>query len=383
MSDSLSADRGGAKAVSLPRPAVQPPPRLSPSTRRAYQGEWDRFADWCTATGRPILPTDPEAVAVYLEENPAAPATQARRIAAINRLHLEHGHPAPGHDPAIIDELNALRSRSSERPAPARPSRDAVESVLRLLPNRGWPAGFFGRRDRCLLLLSQIGGLSHTEIRASRLGDIETEDRSVTIHARSRIVRLKSRDDPSICPACIYRRWHTVRDALERLPRIRPLRRQFHQAREVSATSPHICNIPNRLPVSAAPLFIAADRHGWPATHTSLSTRSISTIAAAAARGHALAHATIPVFDPIDPADTPDEPATPVAPLRVRNAAHLRADYEAALARRNQDRLRLDTVEQLLHKLNADLESLDARTTELLNLASRTARPRSPGPTRL
>jgi integrase len=352
-------------------------PALSPRTRRAYRGDWDRFADWCTATGRPVLPTTPEVVAVYLDENPAASATQSRRVAAINRRHLEHGHPAPGHDPAIIDELNALRGRSGERPAPARRPRDAVEAVLRLIPSHGWPAGFFGRRDRCLLLLSQVGGLSHTEIRALRLGDVEIEEYGLSVRGRGRTVRLAGCDDPSICPACIYRRWQVVRDALERLPSIRPLRRQFHLASRVTTTSPHICQVPSGPTARSAPLFIAADRHGWPVTHTGLSIRAISTIVAASARGQVLPHRVIPVIDTIEPADPPAA-ARPVPPP-ARDPADLRADYQAALARRDQDRLRLDTVDELLLKLNDDVDNLQTRTSELLDLAAKTTS-RAAGP---
>jgi hypothetical protein len=63
-------------------------------------------------------------------------------------------------------------------------------------------------------------------------------------------------------------------------------------------------------------------------------------------------------------------------PVPARSAADLRADYETAMGRREQDRLRLGTVEELLHKLNTDLEDLTTRTTQLLDLAARTAVPR-------
>ena len=34
--------------------------------------------------------------------------------------------------------------------------RDAVDAALRGLPSHGWTQGMFGRRDRCLLVLSQL-----------------------------------------------------------------------------------------------------------------------------------------------------------------------------------------------------------------------------------
>jgi hypothetical protein len=58
-------------------------------------------------------------------------------------------------------------------------------------------------------------------------------------------------------------------------------------------------------------------------------------------------------------------------PPPAREPADLRADYQAALARRDQDRLRLETVDELLLKLNDDLDNLQTRTSELLDLAAK------------
>jgi hypothetical protein len=54
--------------------------------------------------------------------------------------------------------------------------------------------------------------------------------------------------------------------------------------------------------------------------------------------------------------------------------AELRAQYQTALERRGEDRRRLDTVDDLLRKLNVDLDDLATRTAELIDLASETTR---------
>jgi len=41
---------------------------------------------------------------------------------------------------------------------PMESDREAVEAALRGLPSHGWTQGMFGRRDRCLLVLSQLAG---------------------------------------------------------------------------------------------------------------------------------------------------------------------------------------------------------------------------------
>ena len=45
-----------------------------------------------------------------------------------------------------------------------------------LLPSDGSTRGMFGRRDRCLLVLSQIGGVPYRQLAALTAGDIDVTD---------------------------------------------------------------------------------------------------------------------------------------------------------------------------------------------------------------
>ena len=149
MSDTITTDPAAQQRV------------LSARTRAAYSGDWALFTDHCTVTDRPVLPADPRTVVDFLAACVAAPATRRRRVAAIDHHHSASGHDRPGESVVVRAALGRRTGAPPE--TPAHPER--VAAALRGLPSHGWTAGMFGRRDRALLVLSQLAGLPS---RASR-----------------------------------------------------------------------------------------------------------------------------------------------------------------------------------------------------------------------
>ena len=153
---------------------------LSARTRRTYAADWALFADWCAATDTTALPADPRTVVEFLTGCPAAPATQRCRVAAIDHHHADAGYPRPGESVVV----RAALGRPTGAPFhPTDRDRDAVEAALRGLPSHGWTAGMFGRRDRCLLVLSQLAGLPYQHLATLTAGDIYIADGVVTIRS--------------------------------------------------------------------------------------------------------------------------------------------------------------------------------------------------------
>src|SRR5664279_3336002 len=141
---------------------------LSARTRAAYAGDWALFTDHCTVNGSPALPADPGTVVDFLSSCPAAPATRRRRVAAIDHHHTVHGYQRPGESVAV----RAALGRPTGAPfQPTETDRDAVEAALRGLPSHGWTAGMFGRRDRCLVVLSQLAGVPYQHLARLTAGD--------------------------------------------------------------------------------------------------------------------------------------------------------------------------------------------------------------------
>src|SRR5664279_3848073 len=131
---------------------------LSARTLAAYASDWALFTDHCTVTGLQPLPADPQTVVDFLQECPAAPATRRRRVAAIDHHHTATALDRPG-ESAVVRA--ALGRPTGETFQPTEKDRDAVEAALRGLPSHGWTQGMFGRRDRALLVLSQLAGVPY------------------------------------------------------------------------------------------------------------------------------------------------------------------------------------------------------------------------------
>ena len=117
---------------------------------------------------------------------------------------------------------------------------DAVHATLRLLPSSGWTAGVFGRRDRCLLVLSQLAGVSYKHIASLLAGDISFDDQVVVIGAGSPTYRLAPDVDAVLCPACAVARWLEVLDIAVREIATVAISRHLSRADPVTPDSPHL-----------------------------------------------------------------------------------------------------------------------------------------------
>ena len=91
--------------------------------------------------------------------------------------------------------------------APADPLARSGGGVLRTLPSHGWAAGWIGRRDRALLVLSQLAGLSYGQIAALAAGDLSIADGVATIRTAGGKTTLRQVDDDLLCGPCGLARW--------------------------------------------------------------------------------------------------------------------------------------------------------------------------------
>jgi hypothetical protein len=62
--------------------------------------------------------------------------------------------------------------------------RAALGAELRALPCHGWTHGMFGRRDRCLLVLSQLAGMPYRALATVTAGDLTLADGQATTRTR-------------------------------------------------------------------------------------------------------------------------------------------------------------------------------------------------------
>ena len=115
------------------------------NTRRAYASAWHSFQGWADSGGHPVLPSTPEAVALYLGHLAAAGRSMAsidQARAAISHIHVTAGMQkadSPTRHPLVAEAMKGWRNRA---PAPKQADALTTEALNRVrevlrLPRRG------------------------------------------------------------------------------------------------------------------------------------------------------------------------------------------------------------------------------------------------------
>jgi hypothetical protein len=112
-----------------------------------------------------------------------------------------------------------------------------TQEALRALPSAGW----VGRRDRAVLVLSQVAGLSDEHIAGLTAGDVVIADGAATITAPTGIITLPASGDTLICGPCALARWLRVLDMTVIYPDRYVIDSVIARAAALSANSPHLC----------------------------------------------------------------------------------------------------------------------------------------------
>jgi site-specific recombinase XerD len=168
-------------------------------TRRAYRVDLEQFARWAAEGGQDPGEVGPKAVRRYiagLSEQGAAPATSARKLAALRALFTsqrEHGLMAE--NPADLVS------------APRRPSRlprvQSAREIARLLD--GIPATSpLAVRDRALFELAYSCGLRAEELISLRTADVDHDSEQVRVEGKGRKTRFVPVGEPAMAAIGVY-----------------------------------------------------------------------------------------------------------------------------------------------------------------------------------
>ena len=168
-------------------------------TRRAYGVDLRQFADWAHALALTPTEVDPKAVRRYiasLSERGAAPATSARKLAAVRALFAsqrEHG---------LIAQNPADLVSTPRRSAPL-PRVLSVREAARLLD--GIPAGGpLPARDRAMFELAYSCGLRAEELVSLRLGDVDHDGEQLRVEGKGRKTRFVPVGEPALAAVALY-----------------------------------------------------------------------------------------------------------------------------------------------------------------------------------
>ena len=303
---------------------------------------WQLFCDWCTASGRTPLPTDPLTLAKFVAATPASQATQRRRVGVVNAIHARAGLPTPGRAEAVRQLIyDHRRDQLRERAI-------AAAGAITRLPDEGWPTALFASRDALLLVLA-AAGLPATRIGALRIGDVCSDQSGHRIFVREQNGELLSTPDDlvhlGVSAVGIHRNWVRIRSIQHRLSNPRFLAAFFRGE-----------SVPPSLP-----LVTPIDRWGTtPILDVPLSAPSIAHIVATHLAGAPVAHRPVnrptPTLDPEDEAPEPPQVPELDPSMFSRGVA---ARYRAA---------------QKLSGVSATLDDIEAKAdrilADLLNLLS-------------
>ncbi len=172
----------------------------APSTRRAYAGQWARFAAWCRARGAEALPAAPVLVAAYLTERAETARISTVRVAsaAIAAAHRAAGADDPTRAAGVRAVVAGISRQQAARPdaAPRQAAALSLESAVQLITlaqqpqrtGRGveWPESTRGLEDGAIVALSFCAGLRRSEIAALRWGDVVATERAGQLRVRVR-----------------------------------------------------------------------------------------------------------------------------------------------------------------------------------------------------
>lgn len=189
------------------------------STRRAYAGDWRRFAEWCSDYARTAIPATPETLAEYaswMADAGKAPATIMRAVASIRVVHKLGGHWPPD-TLAAQAVVKTYRNERAERGEPnERPATALSVRQLKALAAALDPAIPRQLRDRVILVLGWAMMARRGELARLNIADVtEVADGLDVIvrkakadqMAEGRKVGVPYGSDPLTCPVRLTRAW--------------------------------------------------------------------------------------------------------------------------------------------------------------------------------
>jgi hypothetical protein len=161
-------------------------------------------------------------------------------------------------------ERTAGRARLQARVAEH--SIELVHDVLRSVPSHGWPGGWLGRRDRALLVLSELTGLDYEQIAALTAGDLTIANGVAHIKTTGGTTKLIRNDDDLLCGPCALARWVHALDLTVVYPDGRVIAAVIARAVPLTPDSPHLCQSNNAITevTRRVALLPPIDRWGHP-----------------------------------------------------------------------------------------------------------------------
>ncbi len=146
---------------------------------------------------------------------------------------------------------------------------DQVAAALRGLPSHGWTQGMFGRRDRCLLVLSPLAGVPYKLLATITVDDITSADCVATITPQPVGGHFTLSATPCCAGPCTIARWLRVLDLAITKISTNVLKAAVGKADILTHESPHLCRSTKKTngATTTAPLFPPINQWGALRSH--------------------------------------------------------------------------------------------------------------------
>lgn len=150
---------------------------LSENTRAAYRADLAHFTAWGG-----MLPATADLVARYLADHAdtLAPASLARRVATLSKVHAANAWPNPCQSEVVRATLRGIKRVKGTAQDQARPL--LREDLFPILDAMGDDARAL--RDRALLLIGWAGGFRSSELVGLDWSDVEEVREELVLHLR-------------------------------------------------------------------------------------------------------------------------------------------------------------------------------------------------------
>ncbi len=191
------------------------------NTKRAYEGDWRRFSQWCEAWGHRPLPAAPQTVILYVTyladpERPGGsqkPATIERAMAALSHYHKVRGYVPPRQSVHVQQHVQKVKNALKVAPEQAPPLLVRhLEKIVARMP----ATELIAIRDKALLLVGWAGALRRSEVAGfDRKHAVFTPEGIALTIASSKTdqegqgarIPIEPAGNPDLCPVAALRAW--------------------------------------------------------------------------------------------------------------------------------------------------------------------------------